>query len=179
MKNPVFVRGPRGFTIIELMAVVTIVGILAVLAIAAYRRYVGHSKTAEVPTMFLSIKAAQEAYKDETFQYASPSSNTEEYYPKNDLPGKQKMNFAGDENGGATWQKLGVQSSGPVLFVYSCVGGANSAPPLGAGITVTNWPTNIAAPWYVVKARANIYGTGTDTVFASGSFTGELFSANP
>ncbi|HET7545050.1 MAG TPA: hypothetical protein VFK05_34525 [Polyangiaceae bacterium] len=162
------------------MAVVTIVGVLAVLAIAAYRRYSAHAKTAEVPTMFMNIKIAQETYKDETFRYASPSKTIDEYYPNNTLPGTQKMNFAGDESGlGKGWKELAVETNGPVLFVYACTAGENGPPtPLGKGITVTNWPSNIDGQWYVVKAKADIYGSGVDTVFASGSFTGDLFSAN-
>jgi len=36
----------------------------------------------------------------------------------------------------------------------------------------------VAAPWYVVKARADIQGNGVNTVFATASFSGDLFSAN-
>jgi prepilin-type N-terminal cleavage/methylation domain-containing protein len=169
----------RGFTMAELMAVVAIVGILAMLSTVSYRKYVAHSKTAEVPGMFLNIKIAEESYKDETFQYLGPSADLSSYYPNNSLPGRQKMNFAGAGNGSALWQRLGVQATAPVLFVYACTAGANSAPtPLGSDITVGNWPATVAAPWYVVKARADIYGNGADTVFATSSFSGELFSAN-
>ena len=169
----------RGFTLAELMAVVAIVGLLSLVGTVTYRRFIAHSKTAEVAGMFLLIKIAEEAYKDETFRYLGPSTDLSLYYPNNPLPGKQKMNFAGAGNGAADWQRLGVQSNGPVLFVYACTAGANSAPAqLGTGITVGNWPANVAAPWYVIKARADIHGDGVDTVFATGSFSGEIFSAN-
>ncbi len=129
--------------------------------------------------MFLNIKIAEEAYKDETFQYLGPSSDLTAYYPDNPLPGKQKMNFAGAGNGSTNWQRLGVQASGPVLFVYACTAGVNSAPTaLGSDITVGNWPTTVAAPWYVVKARADVHGNGVDTVFATSSFSGQLYAAN-
>ncbi|MEI9940416.1 MAG: prepilin-type N-terminal cleavage/methylation domain-containing protein [Pseudomonadota bacterium] len=170
----------RGFTMAELMAVVAIVGILALIASVSYRRLSAHSKTAEVMTMFANIKIAEEAYKDETFNYLGPSgANLSAYYPNNPLPGKQKMNFAGPGTGADDWQKLAVQASGPVLFVYACTAGANSAPTvLGTDITVGNWPPTVAAPWYVVKARADIHGDGVDTVFAAASFTGDLYSSN-
>jgi len=75
---------------------------------------------------------------------------------------------------------LNVQTDGPVTFVYATTAGAYSVPTsLGSDITVTNWPTtNINSPWYVIKARADFTGTGVYTVFAAGSFTNDLYSAN-
>jgi type IV pilus assembly protein PilA len=170
----------RGFTMAELMAVVAIVGILSMIATVSYRKFVAHSKTAEVMPMFVNIKAAQESYKDETFRYLGPSgASLSNYFPNNPKPGLQKMNFPGNGTGSADWATLAVQTTGPVLFVYACTAGNNSAPTaLGSDITVGNWPTTIAAPWYVIKARADIHGDGVDTVFATGSFTGDLYSAH-
>jgi type IV pilus assembly protein PilA len=170
----------RGFTMAELMAVVALVGILSMIATVSYRKFVAHSKTAEVMPMFVNIKAAEEAYKDETFRYLGPSgSSLNNYFPNNPKPGQQKMNFAGTGTGWADWEALNVKVAGPMLFVYACTAGNNSAPtPLGSDITVGNWPATIAAPWYVIKARADIHGDGVDTVFATSSFTGDLYSAH-
>jgi len=171
----------RGFTMAELMAVVAIVGILSLVATTSYRKFVLHSKTAEVLTMFANIKVAEEAYKDETFQYLGPSGKTlVDYYPANNKPGQQKMNFAGGGTGAKDWQTLAVQGNAPVLFVYALAAGSatDPVPSLGSEITVTNWPATIAAPWYVVKAKADLGGNGVFTVFAASSFSGDLYSAN-
>jgi len=163
----------RGFTIAELMAVVAIVGILSLIASVSYRKFVARSKIAEVMPMFVNIKAAEETFKDESFRY-SGAANLSTYLPNNPKPGLQKMNFSA-----GAWGELNVQATGPVLFVYAVAAGNNSAlPALGSDITVGNWPASIAAPWYVIKARANIYDDGVDTVFVSGSFVGDLYSAH-
>lgn len=171
----------RGFTMAELMAVVAIVGILSMLAVYSTRKYIGASKGAEAIDMIANIKTAQEAYKQETFGYLDVSSgDLTAYYPANPTPGRSKMNFAGG-TGTLTnnWQLLGVQTAGPVTFVYACTAGSTGAPTaLGSDITVSNWPTTSNSPWYVVKARADFSGGGVYTVFASSSFTGDVFSAN-
>ena len=169
----------------ELMAVVAIVGVLALIATVSVRKYIASSKTNEAVEMIGNIKAAEESYKEETFTYLSVSADvtsSASFYPANTQPGLQKMNFAG---GPATlqtnWQRLGVNSTAPVLFVYACSAGApNTAPSsLGSDITVGNWPATVTAPWYVVKAKADLTGgTGVMTVFVSTSFGGDMFSSN-
>ncbi|MEO6601632.1 MAG: type II secretion system protein [Polyangiaceae bacterium] len=174
-------RAARGFTLVELMVVVAIVGILSMLAVYSTRKYIAASKGAEAIDMIANIKTAQEAYKQETFGYLDVSTgDLTAYYPANPAPGRSKMNFAGGTGTlTSNWQLLGVQTDGPVTFVYACTAASSGAPtPLGSDITVTNWPTTSNSPWFVVKAKADFTGTGVNTVFATGSFTGDLFSAN-
>ena len=173
----------RGFTMVELMGVVIVVGILACLAGFRVRRYIASSKVTETTEAFLSVKHGQETYKDETFTYLNVSPNltaAASFYPNNPLPGRQKMNFAGAGTGQAGWQTLNVQLSAPTLFVYACTAGlANTAPSaLGSDITVSNWPTTLGMPWYVVKARADLVGDGTMTVVVSTSFANEVYAVN-
>jgi len=167
---------------VELMIVVVVIGILATIASVSVKKYVAASKASEAGHMITQIKAAEETYKDETFTYLDVTtglSAPSDFYPANPSPGKYKMNFAGEGKGKDKWPVLGVHPDAPVLFVYACVAGAGDATPtsLGDDIKVSNWPTApLGKPWYIVKARADLDGDGVNTVFASASFAGELYS---
>ncbi len=56
MKCRPVIRSERGFTLVEMMAVVIIVGVLATLATYGVRKYVFSSKTTEAIHMIGSIK---------------------------------------------------------------------------------------------------------------------------
>lgn len=176
--------GQRGLTMIELMIVITIIGILATIASVSVKKYIASSKTSEAIHMIGAIKAAQEAYKDETFAYLNVSpgiSAASDFYPDNPKPGQQKMNFAGAGTGKTGWERLNIYEDAPVLFVYATTAGAAGTmpTPTGSDIKVDNWPSGVVPkPWYVVKARADLDGDGVNTVFITGSFAGEIFSAN-
>jgi prepilin-type N-terminal cleavage/methylation domain-containing protein len=173
-------RSDRGFTMVELMIVTVIVGVLATLAAYGVRKYISASKTGEAVQMIGSIKAAQEAFKDETFAYLDVTGTLDSYYPTNATPGQAKVAWGGAGNGAANWKALGVNAVGPVLFVYSCDAGAASVNVVspGSDIPVANWPTALGLPWYVVKAAADLAPGGQRTVYVSGSFSNQIFSAH-
>lgn len=183
-------RTQAGFTLVEMMAVVVIVGVLATIAVYSVRKYIASSKTSEAIEMIGSIKAAEEAYRGETFVYLGPSNSgtstslsTAMFYPNNSLPGRKKMSWGGAGPGQAQWAQLGVTTTSPVLFTYACVAGPDQASipdPSGdsGAITIANWPATSSGPFYVVKARADLVGDGTMTVFVGTSFSGDLYSAN-
>ena len=68
-------RSKRGFTLIELMAVVVITGILATLATYGVRKYIFSTKTAEAIHMIGSIKGAEESYRSEMSTPYSPGAS--------------------------------------------------------------------------------------------------------
>jgi type II secretory pathway pseudopilin PulG len=167
------------------MVVVAIVSVLATLGVYGTRRYIASSKTGEAVQMIGAIKAAQETYKDETYTYldVSESFGASKYYPNNPKPGQSKTVWGGTDDLSKRWASLGVNPSGPVLFVYACVaGGAGDtviSPTESADITVGNWPSAATgSPWYVVKAKADLDAGGAQTVYVAPSFTTQIFSAN-
>ncbi|HET9929529.1 MAG TPA: type II secretion system protein [Polyangiaceae bacterium] len=174
----------RGFTLIELMIVVVIVGILGTLAVYGTRRYIASSKTGEAIQLIGSIKAGEEAYKDETFSYLDVTGSLKTFYPANSTPGQAKVMWGGgNADMLAKWNSLGVQPTAPVLFVYACrAGGPDDtveSPTDGGDITIGSWPT--AAPgtaWYVVKAKADLDSGGRLSTYVAPSFTNQIFSAN-
>jgi len=168
------------------MIVISIIAILALIATYGTSRYIAHSKTGEAIELIGSIKAAEESYKDETFTYLSVTKDLDTYYPSNTKPGQQKVQWGGAPSDvAAKWAMLGVQPAGPVAFVYSCVAGdGGEAPPSPASskatpVTVKNWPSSApGAPFYVVKAVADLHAGGPSTTYVAASFSNQIFSAN-
>ncbi len=56
-------RGGRGVTLTELMAVIVIVGILAIVGVAVFRSKIFAAKATEAVEMIQNIRAAQESYR--------------------------------------------------------------------------------------------------------------------
>ena len=159
------VRDSRGFTLIELMIVVTIVGVLAVLAVVGYRKLVLSSKLTEASNVIGGIRIAQEAYKTERGLYADIGST--QHCPGTGLVVPQiKTQWQPTCNGGTNiWNLLPVHVDGPVQFGYVTFagpGGGTAATGYGfvgiGGLVVTQ-------PWYIVHAQADLDGTGAAAPF--------------
>src|SRR5580658_10860571 len=63
-----------GFTLVEMMVVVTIISILATLAMVGFRKITQSSHVSEATNMVQNIRVAQESYHSETQQYANIST---------------------------------------------------------------------------------------------------------
>ncbi len=176
-------KSQAGFTLVEMMVVVVLVGILATLAVYGVRKYVSTSKTSEAIEMIGSIKAAEENYKDETFAYLNVSGALTKAaaYPANFNPGRARAQWGGAGTGSTGFAQLGITAANPVIFAYACTAGAANTAPTSpstdsGSITISNWPTTQATPWYVVKAYADLNGNGQYSVFVGTSFSGDIFS---
>jgi type IV pilus assembly protein PilA len=152
-------KATRGFTLVELGAVVTIIGILAVLAIVGYRKYILSAKVSEAQATINAIRIAQEDYRAERGIYANvgptwcPSQGNEQ----------KKWGWNPACNGGTmTWTTLAVHVDGPVQFGYRTAAGAsNFTDTFGVqalGLNTAGAPTD--RPWYLIQAQADLDGRG-------------------
>lgn len=173
-------RSEAGFTLVELMIIVTIIGVLGALATYGVRSYIQQSKTSETFAVINAIRAAEEAYFQDTFQYLDVSQGDFDKLHPSTTPGAFKRNWAGDGDTpavSANFRELGVQIDGPVYFSYGVVAGrageAWSAPP-----TVRkdfNFPEASPDPFYIVIAKGDVDGDGKFTYVLTHSLTNEVY----
>jgi prepilin-type N-terminal cleavage/methylation domain-containing protein len=159
------VRGPSaGFTLIELMVVVVIMGVLAALGAYGVRKYLLEGKKAEAVSMLTQIRAAEEAYRDETFEYAGLTT-FDVWNPTSD-PGGQKYGWefeASNAQRTQVFNPLGVLPNGPVEYAYAVVAGPAGTDPPALPITLPAALEKSTAPFYIAMAKADLDNDGTYT----------------
>lgn len=165
----------RGFTLIEMMIVVAIMGVLAALGTYGVRRYILEAKKAEAASMITQIRAAEEAYRDETFTYLGiDTGNFEEWHPVT-TPGGAKHGWGADTDmRKEVFDPLGVQPNGLVEYSYAVVAGT-------AGSTLPTIPTERTftfdaptGPYYIVMAKADLDNDGRFTYALAHSDTSAI-----
>jgi prepilin-type N-terminal cleavage/methylation domain-containing protein len=158
-------RLPRGFTLVEVMIVVTIVAVLGTLAVYGVRRYVASAHASEANSVLGSIRGAQEVYRQDTFVYLDVSQGVWSNLHPAGTPSRAKRNWAdsGSTEVSKRFRELGVQVNGGVLFSYGCVSGREKAafPTPPTTKKDFGFPSSAAEPYYVAVAKGDLDGDGT------------------
>lgn len=169
----------RGFTLVELLAVVAIIGVLAVLAVAGFRKYMNSARTGDAKSIIAAIRVAEESYRAETLSYLSCSDTLTDYYPVAKPDGK-KRHWVQTHAKRDVWMTLNVATDSPTAFVFAVnAGGPGAAPPAPSTASKPTWPNPTTEPWYVIQAAGDSDQDGnTYALLVSSSFNGEIYVEN-
>ena len=136
---------PRGFTLLELMAVVAIVAILAAVVIPSWIRDSNKSKSRqEVAAMFAELAQKEEAYHGDFNTYLNASQ-----CPAS--PSQQPVDFSSCLTGNLATLRVAPPEM-KLACTYQIVtgaAGANPNPTLIGSLAVTNPATS----WYILYAQ--------------------------
>lgn len=155
-------RKSKGYTLIELMIVLSIIGILAAVAIPAFMAQMQRSRTTEAYSVIGEIRSAQDAYYATFSQFCGPLTwNPVNYGVGGTLEGFD-FNAAG-------WDQLGAHPEGFVRFRYQVLAGPPGTTP--AGIPGFSG----ADHWYVIQAEGDLDGDGETVAFEAYSEHAQVY----
>lgn len=177
MSVPEARRAQRGFTLTELMVVVTLVAVLAMIGIASFRKEVNASKASEVTSVIQALRSAQEAYRAENQVYLNVSAPNA-WYPTATF-GATAIGWSANydtHTNGAAFKTLNAAVQHRVQYRYLVNAGAAGAT-LPTPIVSMTWPA-VSEPWYVIQARADVDEDGVYSNAIATSFNGEIYLDN-
>jgi prepilin-type N-terminal cleavage/methylation domain-containing protein len=176
----------KGFTLVELMIVVTIIGVLAVIAGTSYHKYATRARSAEVYTVIAEFRAKEEMYRTEYSRYcntqttcAGAGSETA-VFPALLATGEPKAKDAVTGRP-AAWGEMGLNPGKNQLYCgYTVVAGAaNSFANGGArGLSWFNNVTPTVPWWYLVATCDNNGAVAANTTYVTGMDKNTFFVAN-
>lgn len=174
--------GDAGFTLIEMLVVVSIIGVLAAVAIPRYMAYAKSSKSAEVANTAGALVAAMTAYGDgqglspaamvtkfnsTTLKYDSPdATDLTALVPSFTPPANSKFNYAIS----AAVAGAGGPQAGDTVYCIQATARANAGLTTGGTVVFSSAPS-AAANWDGRLNRQYFDTTGTVTITAGGYCT--------
>jgi prepilin-type N-terminal cleavage/methylation domain-containing protein len=163
-----------GYTLVELMIVVTILGILATIAVPLYKGYIYRSKASEAIGFLNEIKQRQEAYRADFRQYLNVSGTVTNWWPD--------ANPGGSQRAWPTepmWNFLGAQPPGrSTYFSYVTVAGPPGTDPsfFGADSSLGYAGDDY---WFIARALGNLDDDGEFITFEAYSESQNIWESNP
>jgi type IV pilus assembly protein PilA len=130
-------RGARGFTLIELMIVVTIIALLAAVALPAYQDYTARAKMSEA----ILAASACRVYIAEVYQTASSSPGAGNWGCETTMGSKYVAGVATDDNGRVmvTVQNINAQANGLVVTLVPLKAAGTAATSADIGSPLYGW----------------------------------------
>ena len=175
-------RASRGFSLVELLAVVTISTILAVAGVAMFRRHITASRGSEATSILEAMRAAQGMYMAENHGYlnASSTNGSAAWYPLL-IPNTTRSAWRNpNHNDWGKWQLLPMPLNKTVMFGYLCNAGVPNTAMTKLALDFKSPPT-LPVPqldWYVLQAKGDTNGDGTFALYATTSLTNEIYIEN-
>ena len=176
----------RGFSLLELMAVVVIVGLLALAAVSMFSDQLLASKGTEAASHIEAIRAAEQAYKAENQAYLSVSGASQNvkpddvatWYPQL-VPTAKRSDWVNSGHPDyPLWQQLAPAINRKVLYNFLVfAGGPGTSIP---SLKVKDAPAfgTQAQDWFVIQARGDVDGDSVFSLYASTSLTNEIYVEN-
>jgi type IV pilus assembly protein PilA len=171
-------RTQRGFTLVELLAVVAMIGILAAIAMVGYRRYLNAARSGDAKAVMGAIRIAEENYRAETLNYLQCSNNLTNWYP-GPPDGSVRRHWKQDSHAAySCWMTLNVVTDTPTTFGFAVMAGPPGvAMPAPNTSQSPNWPVP-TEPWYVIQAAGDADSDTVFSYFVTSSVNGEIYAEN-
>jgi prepilin-type N-terminal cleavage/methylation domain-containing protein len=157
-------RDRRGFTLLELMIVVTIIGVLATVAVASYKRFTRRARVQEAISFLGDIKIKQETYFQTYHRYVSTGTGDSDFWPKDmewvTLKTKWGIDCTkpGDVAANPGWCALGAgyRAGEEPPFQYLVIGRNPDAPV----VPPAQYIKNPNLDWWYARSRADFDNDG-------------------
>ena len=165
-----------GFTLLEMMIVVTLVAVLAAIALPSFASETRKSKgDSEVAAFFAELTVREEQYAVENGKYLSTSGGETATFPATVSPTTQALGTLP-----ATWQSLRVRTpESSVRCGYTVVAGTRTDP-AGSIATTTFGYTPPNKNWFYVLAHCDLDGnTATDSYYFISNDDATIQKSNP